>query len=225
VLCSVGAYLQVSNSGVLTTRRDPSKIWNWTGLPHPGLNTTASQMHHTPYVYSIVQLRDKSFVAGVWIQENNVPAHMGPDGLWTPGTLVAFKSTDGFNYRFASTVLNHTAIPFSSFGPNEHDLSLLADGKTLMAVIRPSGDGPCTTKSYRYYYQAYSSDSGLSWDKARPIEGAGCARPRLLRLEPAGPILLSGGRLCMEKTSDMFLWCARPRVVHSSPFGRTVTVV
>ena len=40
----------------------------------------------------------------------------------------------------------------------------------------------------------------------RPIHGAGCARPRLLRLEPSGPLLMSGGRLCVENTTGIFLW-------------------
>ena len=38
-----------------------------------------------------------------------------------------------------------------------------------------------------------------------PIPGAGCARPRLLKLA-GGPLILSGGRLCVEDTDDISIW-------------------
>ena len=68
------------------------------------------------------------------------------------------------------------------------------------------GDSGCSSGTYRYYYQSYSTDAGSSWTAPRPIHGAGCARPRLLRLEPSGPLLMSGGRLCVENTTGIFLW-------------------
>lgn len=42
-----------------------------------------------------------------------------------------------------------------------------------------------------------------SWTRPRPIAGAGCVRPRLLLLPPAGPLLMSGGRTCTEQTNDI----------------------
>ncbi len=48
-------------------------------------------------------------------------------------------------------------------------------------------------------------DSGVSWSEPTPINGTGCARPRLLKLAE-GPLLLSGGRLCVEDTKDLSLW-------------------
>ena len=51
----------------------------------------------------------------------------------------------------------------------------------------------------------YSHNEGKDWTKAVPIKGAGCARPRLLKLA-AGPLLLSGGRLCVEDTDDISMW-------------------
>ena len=203
----------VSREGILTTTRDPSVVWSWSGLPYPGINTTASSLFDSPEMYSIIQLPDNTFMGSVCITENGVPRKKGPDGFFAPMSLVAFVSKDGYNWHYSGTIMNHTAVPFSSFGPNENELSMLSDGKTVMAVIRPSGDGPCphnlSHDSYRYYYQSYSNLDGRSWTTARPIEGAGCARPKLLLLEPAGPLILSGGRICMEKTSDMFIWCAR----------------
>ena len=38
-----------------------------------------------------------------------------------------------------------------------------------------------------------------------PIPGAGCVWPRLLKLK-SGPLVLSGGRLCVEKTDDISIW-------------------
>ena len=39
------------------------------------------------------------------------------------------------------------------------------------------------------------------------MNGTGCARPRLLKLSGgATPLLLSGGRLCVENTKDLSLW-------------------
>lgn len=68
------------------------------------------------------------------------------------------------------------------------------------------GDAGCSTDTYRYYSQSYSTDLGVSWSLPRPIPGAGCARPRLMLMEPHGPLLLSGGRLCVENTTGIFLW-------------------
>ena len=43
-----------------------------------------------------------------------------------------------------------------SKGPNEHDLSLLSDKKTLIIVMRPDSDSPCPGgPPYRFYYQTY----------------------------------------------------------------------
>jgi hypothetical protein len=85
-------------------------------------------------------------------------------------------------------------------------MSVLADGKSILCAIRMDGDAGCSSGTYRYYYQSYSTDRGLSWTPPRPIHGAGCARPRLRLLEPDGPLLLSGGRLCVENTTGLFLW-------------------
>jgi hypothetical protein len=41
----------------------------------------------------------------------------------------------------------------------------------------------------------YSHDGGKTWSEPTPIHGVGCVRPRLHRLA-AGPVLLTGGRLC-----------------------------
>ena len=38
------------------------------------------------------------------------------------------------------------------------------------------------------------------------MPGAGCVRPKLLSLGKGKPLLLSGGRLCVENTTDLSVW-------------------
>ena len=104
------------------------------------------------------------------------------------------------------------------FGPSENDLILLGDGKTLMSVIRMDANERCgnarhsgvwppsTDTAYQYYHQAFSSDFGKSFSQPTPIIGAGCVRPRLLLLAPGGPLLMAGGRNCVDSTIDISLW-------------------
>ena len=47
---------------------------------------------------------------------------------------------------------------------------------------------------------------GLTWSAATPIEGTGCARPRLLSLGPGRPTLMSGGRMCWADETGLFVW-------------------
>ena len=63
-----------------------------------------------------------------------------------------------------------------------------------------------------------STDEGASWSKGKALPGVGCVKPRLLMLgekaangalkkgAPAGPLILSGGRLCVENVTDVFVW-------------------
>ena len=81
---------------------------------------------------------------------------------------------------------------------------------------RMDGDGPCDSGSkkanggtggdYRYYASSISTSGGLHWSAPRPMHGAGCVRPKLLSLGPSAPVLLSGGRLCVENTTDVDVW-------------------
>jgi hypothetical protein len=135
-------------------------------------------------------------------------------------SLNAFASTDGGStWKWRGTVANAADFPESATGPqSETDVVALRDGKTLLSVIRMDGDGPChppeapgqfsESGSYRYYYETYSEDGGVTWTKARPMtrDRAGCVWPRLLTLSSsaaggapaAAATLLSGGRICNE---------------------------
>ena len=72
----------------------------------------------------------------------------------------------------------------------------------MAAASRLQGDAACSSNTYRWYNQAFSTDFGQSWTRPSPLTGMGCARPRLKRL-PRGPLLLSGGRDCVAKTVDV----------------------
>ena len=65
---------------------------------------------------------------------------------------------------------------------------------------------PSTTTGYQHYHAAFSSDLGHSFSKPKFIPNAGCVRPKLQLLSATGPMLLSGGRDCVDRTVDLLLW-------------------
>ena len=93
-------------------------------------------------------------------------------------------------------------------GPNECDITTLADGKTLMSVIRiDGGDGRLPgakgmpAHAHSPYVAATSKDGGKTWvtkTRMKPSTNdnrqLGCARPRLLSFGKGAPLVLSGGR-------------------------------
>ena len=84
-------------------------------------------------------------------------------------SIVAIRSTDTYNWLYHGMVANASGpggYPTSIFGPDENDVAVLGDGKTLLCVIRMDGDAGCATKSYRYYAAIYSHDFGKSWGRA-----------------------------------------------------------
>ena len=175
------------------------------------MNVTANGLYDWPRLYTMLKLPVSvggGYLAGVAMLWNGLPLNPNPNGPQCPrqSSILAFKSQNGLEWKFSSVLLNASDVPFSLFGPSEHDMTVLADGKTVMAAIRIDGDGPCSSDTYGSYYQSYSSDGGTVWTAARPIAGTGCVRPRLMRMEPVGPLLMSGGRLCTENTTGLFMW-------------------
>ena len=121
-------------------------------------------------------------------------------------TCVAFRSVDdGYTWTFTGSILDASQAPESEEGPNENDLVLLADGKTIMCVVRlDAGDGP-VSHPYRPYARVLSVDGGRTWTNATSLpKGVGCARPRLLRTD-SGEVILSGGRLG-PSNGDTYVW-------------------
>jgi hypothetical protein len=126
-------------------------------------------------------------------------------------SVAAFRSTDDLHWLYSSVIANATDFPWSVYGPQENDLALLSDGKTITCMLRM--DGPCLYRDepglYCSFYQTFSTNTGVSWSGARPVPETGCVRPRLLQLSSprvTAPLLLAGGRLCTENTSGLFVW-------------------
>jgi hypothetical protein len=121
---------------------------------------------------------------------------------------------------FGGVIANWSTIPEPGpkmWGPSESDITMLSDNTTLLSVVRMDGDAGCfsatvppadrnaSTTTYRNYAASFSTDHGITWTAPKPIEGTGCVRPKLMRL-PSGTLLLTGGRLCVENTTGIFLW-------------------
>jgi hypothetical protein len=114
-------------------------------------------------------------------------------------STTAYLSTDGGNhFAYLSTVAAAGDYLDSQEGPGgEMDLALLPpkDGQpsTIVCVLRvDAGDGP-RSHPYKPFHWTTSTDTGQTWTKLRPMNGTGCARPRLLLL--GDTLLLSGGRM------------------------------
>ena len=121
-------------------------------------------------------------------------------------SVVAFRSKDeGYTWQYSGSILDAKHAPASQEGPNENDLVLLADGKTIMCVVRlDAGDGG-VTHPYVPYSVVLSKDGGRTWGTAAPLPPhVGCARPRLLRTD-GGQVLLAGGRL-NSTNRDVLMW-------------------
>ena len=124
-------------------------------------------------------------------------------------SVVAFESQDGWHWKFLSVVLtpSDAVASDSEEGPNECDIATLADGKTILAVIRiDAGDGflpgaeGMPAHAHLPYVAARSTDGGRTWKKERMKPSTndgmqlGCARPRLMSFGKDAPLVLSGGR-------------------------------
>ena len=216
---SIGAIeFSLSPNGTLLQTVDELAAWSWTGVEAAGgMDVEASRKFFAPRVYTALPLPESAgggylAVVAAFLQGNETKGFSGHL------SLLAFRSEDALRWTYTATIVrgdNHA----QKLGPTEPDLAVLADGTSIMCVIRLDGDGACGSDSYRYYHQTYSRDGGRTWTTPSPINGTGCARPRLLKLSHGGPLLLSGGRLCVEDTKDISLWVNRDGMagVHGGP--------
>jgi hypothetical protein len=202
---------------------------NSRGTDHPDGSLTASD--------NTLRLKDGSLIVQVTVCLGdrplgwNLPPGPGCGLVNNSGspcmapTQVIFRSTDeGLIWRYIGTLMNPAEYPESQnpTAMSESALAQLADG-SLMAILRFDGDCGCAPPktaqqrvrargecgAYRYYHQVFSSDAGHTWSHAKPVNGTGCVKPRMMMLgEPAvpGPLLLTGGRMCVENVTDLFLW-------------------
>ena len=180
------------------------------GIPAPGFSCGDSTHYgNCPFRDSgrgYVTLADGTLVMSIIVWWGG--AHANPNrALASKSTsVVAFRSADGgYTWTFAGSILDASQAPESEEGPNENDLVLLADGKTIMCVVHlDAGDG-VVSHPYRPYVRVLSRDGGFTWTNATSLpKGVGCARPRLLRTD-SGAIVLSGGRLG-PSNGDTLVW-------------------
>ena len=131
-------------------------------------------------------------LGGGWLMTNAVPWLNGRFGARKNGAgIFAWHSMDGQRWTYCGTVATAAQFPTSGEGPNENDVAILADGRTVMVVFRID-DGVDGGKVDAKNYQASTStDGGKTW--ATPHEmldvngrGIGVARPRLLMLGEGG---------------------------------------
>ena len=93
-------------------------------------------------------------------------------------SIVLFQSFDeGLTWKFVTILADAADYPHSEEGPNEMDMTILADNSTILAVVRvDGGDGP-VTHPYRNYVQLKSVDRGKTWSEPLSMPGfIGCAR-------------------------------------------------
>lgn len=118
-------------------------------------------------------------------------------------SVLAMGSRDGKLWEYIGPIATAADFPLSQEGANEMDLAWLPGNKAILAMIRmDGGDGP-KTHPYVPYHRSVSTDRGITWSKAKPVD-AGCARPRLLQL--GSVMLMSGGRMRNKNTSDVLMW-------------------
>ena len=225
--------LRVDKRGQLTASWDSDMIVTFSGIPSPGINSSVVQAN-PQRMYGMLRLDSGIYVTAIAILWNGLGANPSPDGPIIPWSLVAFSSNDTYHWEYLNVIANISDFQWSTFGATESDISFLSDKRTLICVIRCApafvrvcamllmilqllsliqlmllgrmdGDANCDTGLYRYFFSALSSDGGLTWSKPIQMQGLGCVRPKLLLLND-GPLLLTGGRLCVENTKDIRLW-------------------
>ena len=91
----------------------------WSGIPTPGLNvSSALPAKLFGGCSAIIELPDGGWLASICVTWNGVRSHGSPDGPIKPVSIVAFRSHDGFNWLYQSTIANISDFPESDFGPN-----------------------------------------------------------------------------------------------------------
>jgi len=196
--------LSPGGGGGFTMSEPDARNTTFSGIPFPGASFRGYGSGERNF--GIARMADGRYVMQTAVIWNGLEERFKPHA---PFSVLAFVSADTYDWQYAATVANWSALGTPKLaGPNESDLALLSDNKTLMSVSRMDGDGGCGTPSsttYRYYHAAFSTDNSASWSAPKPIEGAGCVLPRLHTL-PGGPLVLTGGRLCVEGMTGVFLW-------------------
>jgi hypothetical protein len=154
------SFTQTASTGELNATQDPANPRpgvnvSFSGIPYPGVNTSAEW--GAPVAYGVLHVAPSKLVALTQVIWNGEPVVVGADGPQQPTSVLAFQSTDGYQWHFAAVLSNASWSP-GGMGPSENDLELLSDGRTIMAVVRPDGDAACASNTYRWFSQTFSTD-------------------------------------------------------------------
>lgn len=116
-------------------------------------------------------------LGGGLVMTNCVPWLNGKFGALREGAGVfVWHSVDGLAWEYRGTVAGATAYPTSGEGPNENDISLLADGRTLLVVFRIDDGVDGGNGVPKNYQAATSTDGGHTWSaghEMRDVDGRG----------------------------------------------------
>lgn len=117
--------------------------------------------------------------------------------------VVAFASKDGMQWNYTSTVGAYDVTRVYQEGPNECDIALLRDNKTLWAVMRvDGGDGHPSHRTLPMLH-ATSTDSGRTWSKATPLP------PDMRSSKPSATVLGNGALLVSAGRPGLDLFISR----------------
>lgn len=210
--------LQPNGSLVMQGTRLHPGIATFTGLPRPIQNGTHGlSLGGTT---SLILPENRGYLLTAIVRWASPYQPLCPTNLARAASIipcnrssvVVFHSENGTIWNFLSVIADTHDYPESHEGPNENDMTLLPDGKTLLAILRlDGGDGGLQPPREPYYYLPYhrtiSKDWGRTWTKLVPISNAGCVRPRLVTI--GWTTLLTGGRFrYYGNTSDVLLWAS-----------------
>jgi hypothetical protein len=155
-------------SGPPTKRTVPLAV-SFRSLPVPLTCTTGGVGADCFWLHAGGTATLPQVLGGGMVMSNCVPWLGGRFGATPTGAGVfAWHSTDGVAWSYRGTVATAAQFPTSGEGPNENDLTLLADGRTLLSVFRIDDGvdgGKVDAKNYR---SSTSDDGGKTWSE--PVE-------------------------------------------------------
>ena len=167
----------------------------WKGLPRPVSMMCTScgggaQLADGSYVFLAVTQFGPDWAAAD-------RTHVAP---CCNNSVVAFASKDGLEWTYSATVGLYDTQRVYQEGPNECDVVLLKDKKTLWAAMRTDGgDG---TPSHRTlpFLSSTSTDGGRHWTRPKPLPD------NMLSSQPKAAVLGNGALLLTAGRPGLDLW-------------------
>lgn len=176
------------DDNTINVRSDASVNVTWGATARPvGLLSFSSG--------GVAYLGGQSYIATPWIWYADEPI-VEPGQHCCNGSIVAYiTEDDGLTWRFLSEIASKQRMGGfpSEEGPNENDVVMLRDNKTLLCVFRKDGGDGVPHHDHVPYVLATSTDRGQSWVLKEAPSGMLSARPRALVL-PNGALVITGGR-------------------------------